>query len=74
MKMAQVEYTSVLLALLRRHRLETVPLDGESVEKMHARLDARLRDSVSILTLQMTNIYDIEDDHGGLPLKLVRRK
>jgi hypothetical protein len=74
MKMSQVEYTSVLLALLRRHRIEAVRLDGESGEEMNARLDARFRDSVSILTLQMNKIYDIKDDQGGLPLRLVRRK
>lgn len=74
LQMAQVEFTSVILTLLRRCRLEPAPLDGESIEQTHRRLEARMRDSISILTLQMAGVYDVKDEAGGLPLRLVARR
>ena len=72
--MAQVEFTAVLMTLLRRHRLEAVPLKDEAETAVSQRLDGRLRDSVSVLTSQMEGIYDLkEGSEGGIALRLVRR-
>lgn len=73
-KMAQVEFTAVILSLLRRHRVEAVVLESESRQQMEARLDAQMRKSISILTLQMDGVYDVGDDEQkGLKLRLKRR-
>ena len=72
--MAQVEFTSVMLTLLRQCRLEPAPLASENVKQTNERLEARMRDSISVLTLQMNDVYDVKDDRGGLPLRLVRRR
>ncbi|KAK4542300.1 hypothetical protein LTR36_006953 [Oleoguttula mirabilis] len=72
-KMAQVEFTAVILALLRRNRIEAVPLSGESTEQVNSRLDALMKDSISILTLQMNGVYDVDEDKG-LRLRMCKRK
>lgn len=68
-KMAQVEFTAIFLTLFRRHRIEVIPLkiDGheETREQLDARLDALMKDSISILTLQMQGVYDVDDSAGG---------
>jgi hypothetical protein len=73
MAMAKVEFSAVMLTLLRRSRLEAVSLEGESREQTDRRLDARMRDSMSILTLQMNNVYDMADSEKALKLRMVRR-
>lgn len=78
-KMAQVEFVAIFLTLLRRHRIEVVPLrikdgvDGggngwreETREEVNARLDALMRDSISILTLQMVGVYDVGGEDGSV--------
>ncbi|CAJ2509377.1 Uu.00g144030.m01.CDS01 [Anthostomella pinea] len=73
-KMAQVEFTAVILILLRRSRAEAVPLPGEDTAQVKHRLDARMKNSVSILTLQMDGVYDATSEDKGLKLRLARRK
>lgn len=79
-KMAQVEFTAIFLRLFQTHRVEAVPLvkeDGavETTEEVETRLDARMKNSVSILTLQMNDVYDVaEGDERGLKLRLVQRR
>jgi hypothetical protein len=83
-KMAQVEFTAIFLTLFRRHRIEIVPLVDEeereeSEEEWKARLDALMKDSISILTLQMKGVYDVGDDIGGgegegLRVRISKRK
>jgi cytochrome P450 len=86
-KMAQVEFTAIFLTLFRRHRIEVVPLnlgDGreETREEVNARLDALMRDSISVLTLQMVGVYDVEVGEGdgesgetkGLPVRFSKRR
>lgn len=77
-KMAQVEFTAIFLTLFRRHRIEAVRLtiDGkeETTSQLHARLDALMKDSISILTLQMKGVYDVNDDAGGLGVRFSKRK
>jgi len=73
-KMAQVEFTAVIIALLRKHRVDAVPKVGESRAETEARLDARMKKSISILTLQMEGVYDIEaGSDKGLNMRLSRR-
>ncbi|KAK6441286.1 hypothetical protein LTR95_002479 [Oleoguttula sp. CCFEE 5521] len=68
-KMAQVEFTAIFLGLFRRHRIEAVPLhkDGaeETVSERNLRLDALMKDSVSLLTLQMQGVYHASEGTGG---------
>ncbi|KAK3073291.1 hypothetical protein LTR53_005243 [Teratosphaeriaceae sp. CCFEE 6253] len=73
MSMAKVEFSAVMLTLLRHSRLEAVALDGENREMTDKRLDARMRDSMSVLTLQMNGVYDLAPGEAGLPLRVVRR-
>jgi hypothetical protein len=78
-KMAQVEFTAIFLKLFHRHRIEVVPLktatgDLETRTEVESRLDARMRDSISLLTLQMNGIYDVEGGKDkGLKLRLSKR-
>jgi cytochrome P450 len=92
-KMAQVEFTAIFLTLFRRHRIEVMPLkvengidgDGglrdETREEVNARLDCLMRDSISVLTLQMVGVYDVGTGDGergeggkGLPVRFSRRR
>lgn len=75
-KMAQVEFTSIFLKLLRKNRIEAVPLfEGESKGQIERRLDAEMEDSISILTLQMRNVYNRKEGDGkGIQVRLKRRK
>jgi cytochrome P450 len=81
LKMAQVEFTSILLTLFRRHFIEAVPLTREggrveSAAEIATRLDEKIRDSMSIMTLQMKDVYDVTDADGdrGKGVKLRIRK
>ena len=71
-KMAQIEFTAVMLTLLRRHRVEAVPLkDEEGWPEIGARLDARLRDSRWVTVLQMNGVFEPREDKGeGLWMRL----
>ncbi|KAK4243505.1 cytochrome P450 [Corynascus novoguineensis] len=73
MKMAQVEFVAAMLTLLKRHRIERVPLDGEDAEAAEKRLDARLRDSRWVTVLQMNSVFEPRKGEG-LPLRIVRRR
>ncbi|KAJ4396801.1 hypothetical protein N0V93_001023 [Gnomoniopsis smithogilvyi] len=79
-KMAQVEFTAIFLRLFQAHRVEAVPLvkeNGavETIEEVEKRLEGRLKNSISILTLQMNDVYDVaEGDERGLKLRLVQRR
>nr|OQO16771.1 hypothetical protein B0A51_14993 [Rachicladosporium sp. CCFEE 5018] len=68
-KMAQVEFTAIFLGLFRRHRIEAVPLQigdhEETLSERNARLDALMKDSVSLLTLQMQGVYHAADASGA---------
>ncbi len=72
-KMAQVEFTAVLLALLQRHRIEAAPLKGEGQREIEERLDARLRDSRWVTVLQMNGVFDAKEN-GGLCIRISSRK
>lgn len=72
-KMAQVEFAAVLLALLRDHRVEAVPLAGEGPGQTRARLDGRLRDSRWVTVLQMNGVFD-QNEGEGLAMRLARRR
>ncbi|PIA91796.1 hypothetical protein CB0940_09194 [Cercospora beticola] len=81
-KMAQVEFVSIFVTLFRRYRVEAVPEkksdsgEWESKEEVRVRLERKMKDSESILTLQMRGIYGVKDENGkeGLALRLVRRR
>ena len=71
-KFAQVEFVTVFLTILQEHKISAVALDNETRGDVEKRLERRMRDSVSVLTLQMNGVYDVSDSKG-LPLKLTRR-
>jgi cytochrome P450 len=79
-KMAQVEFTAIFLQLFHKHRIEAVPLKDasgklETTAQVGSRLDARMEDSISVLTLQMNDVYDVGDSQDkGLKLRLSERK
>ncbi len=72
--MAQVEFTAIFLTILRRHRVDAVALDGENREDVDRRLDERMEKSISLLTIQMQDIYDVKSDEDGLKLRISTRK
>ncbi len=78
-KMAQVEFAAIFLQLFNEHRIEAVPLkaasgDLETRAQVESRLDATMKDSISILTLQMNDVYDVKDNQDkGLKLTLSKR-
>jgi cytochrome P450 len=72
-KMAQVEFTAVIWTLLRRHRVDAAPLDGECRKDTERRLDAELRDSSWVTVLQMNNVFDPKPNEGLL-MRFTRRK
>ncbi|KAJ4422651.1 hypothetical protein N0V82_002655 [Gnomoniopsis sp. IMI 355080] len=79
-KMAQVEFTATFLRLFQAHRVEAVALDKgngavETKEELEKRLDDRMKSSITMLTLQMNDVYDVaEGDERGLKLRLVQRR
>lgn len=74
-KMAQVEIVAIFLTLLRNHKFEPSLLPGESLDDANERLEKRMRDSISILTVQMRDIYDVEESsEAGLKLKIIKRR
>lgn len=89
MKMAQVEFVGTFLTLFRAHRIAAVPLQvphpgetglgarQETPSEVTARLDERLKDSLSLITLQMKGIYDVSkpgNEDKGIELRISRRK
>ncbi|KXT14451.1 hypothetical protein AC579_4801 [Pseudocercospora musae] len=76
-KMAQVEFVSIFLVLFRRCVIEAVGLENEGrQEEVEERLDKKLRESISILTLQMNDVYNVKghDEEKGLKLRVTRRR
>lgn len=79
-KMAQVEFAAIFLRLFQAHRVEAVPLvkdtgAAETTEELERRLDGRMKNSISLLTLQMNDVYDVaEGDERGLKVRLVQRR
>ena len=71
-KMAQVEFTAVMLTMLQKHRIEAVPLAGENTGAMGKRLDARLQDSRWVTVLQMNGVFEPREGEG-LCIRLSRR-
>jgi hypothetical protein len=78
--MAQVEFTSIFLTLLWKHRIEAVPIktgsdkSQETSSQVNARLEALMSDSSPIMTLQMNGVYDVADEVGkGVPIRVIRR-
>ncbi|KAK3696343.1 hypothetical protein LTR37_018008 [Vermiconidia calcicola] len=73
-KMAQVEFCAVFLTLLRQHEIGAVPLENESREDTEKRLEARIQNSMSILTSQMKDVYDVQEGNPkGLKMRISRR-
>ncbi|KAF2136195.1 uncharacterized protein K452DRAFT_280347 [Aplosporella prunicola CBS 121167] len=72
-KMAQVEFTAVMLTLLKKHRIEAVPLKGERQKEIKERLDARLRDSQWVTVLQMNGVFDPKENEG-LQMRILERR
>ncbi|KAH8810899.1 cytochrome P450 [Xylogone sp. PMI_703] len=79
-KMAQVEFTAIFLKLFQKHRIEAVLIktasgDLETKSQLESRLDATMEDSISVLTLQMNHVYDVEEGQDkGLRLRLIKRR
>lgn len=75
-KMAQVEFVAIFLKLFRQFRLEAVPsvVDGrqETRKEVEERLDARMQESFSILTLQMKDLYNVGEEKG-VRIRLIKR-
>ncbi|KAH8662818.1 cytochrome P450 [Tricladium varicosporioides] len=78
-KMALVEFSAIFLKLFHNHRIEAVPSKTtsgalETKAQLESRLDATMRDSISVLTLQMNGVYDVRDSQDkGLKLRLSKR-
>lgn len=72
-KMAQIEFTVVMLTLLRRHRIEAVPLKGEGRREIEERLDAQLQDSDGTGVMVMNGIYNPKEN-GGLSVRISQRR
>ena len=72
--MAQVEFCAFIAVLLRHHHIDAVPLNGETRAQVESRLDVRMANSISILTLQMEDVYDVpQNSNKGLMLRVSRR-
>ena len=71
-KMAQVEFVAAMMTLLRRCKIEAVPLPGETPSDVMDRLDQRLNNSIWRTVLEMEDVY--RPCHGkGLNMRLVQR-
>ncbi|KAI0440524.1 cytochrome P450 [Xylaria telfairii] len=74
-KMAQVEFTAVLLAILRGHRISATLLEGEGQAELEQRLDTRLRDSRWVTVLQMNGVFDVKGEESeGLSITISKRR
>lgn len=70
--MAQVEFVAVMMTLLRRCKIEAVPLPGEIPADVMDQLDQRLNNSIWRTVLEMEDVY--RPCHGkGLNMRLVQR-
>lgn len=72
-KMAQIEFTAVMITLLRRHRIEATPLPGETRSDLERRLDVQLVDSNGSGVMVMNGIYQPKEGEG-LSVRVVQRK
>ena len=58
-KLAQVEFVAVMVALFRKHRVQPVLMEGESMDAGKERLRAIVNDSgISAVTMQMRRPRD----------------
>jgi cytochrome P450 len=73
-KMAQVEFTAVILRLLRRHRVEVTPLEGEGQHDIKERLDARLQDSDTTSGVLLMNGVCNPKENEGLYMRVSQRR
>lgn len=71
-KMAQIEFTAVILTLLARCRIEAVSLPNETNSDLETRLDRRLHDSIWKTVLEMNNAFAPRPG-SGLGMRLVDR-
>lgn len=73
-KMAQVEFTGILVTLLRRHRLEVVRRDGESDNDVWKRLDDIMTESAPKLTMEM-DVFNVKaDEDRGVTFRFIKRR
>ena len=70
-RFAQVEFVTVFLTILREHKISAVALENETRGDVERRLETRMKDSMSVLTLQMNGVYD--SDSKGIMLRLSKR-
>jgi len=75
-KMAQVEFTAIFMTLLRKFRVDAAMDEGMTRADVDKVLDALVLDSMSVVTLQMNGVYDIDAAQAtkGLRLQLTRRR
>lgn len=72
MKMAQVEFTAVMMTMLKGHRIEATPLAGEANVDIEKRLDGRLKNSQWVTVLQMNGVFDPKEGEA-LGMRFVKR-
>ena len=74
--MAQVEFTAIFMTLLRKFRVDASMNEGMTRADIDKVLDAQILDSMSVVTLQMNGVYDVDAKHAtkGLRLQLSRRR
>ncbi|TGO57593.1 hypothetical protein BELL_1337g00010 [Botrytis elliptica] len=73
-KMAQVEFTAIILTLLKRHRIEATPLKGEGRREIEERLDARLQDSDTTSGVLLLNGVFSPKESERLYLRVSQRR
>ena len=73
-KMAQIEFTAVILTLLKRHRIEVTPLRGEGRRQIEERLDARLQDSDTTSGVLLLNGVLNPKVNEGLYMRVSQRR
>jgi cytochrome P450 len=71
-KMAQVEFVAVMMTVLRKCKVEAVPLSGEHSHDVMNRLDQRLDNSVWRTVLEIEDIFRPSHEKG-LNMRLVQR-
>lgn len=71
-KMAQVEFVAVIMTLLKRCKIEAVPLSGEVQSDIMNRLDQRLNNSIWRTVLEMEDIFNAFNGKG-INMRLVQR-
>lgn len=73
-KMAQVEFTGILVTMLCKHRLEVVRRDGESDNDVWQRLDHIMAESAPKLTMEM-DVFNVKvGEDRGVTFRFVKRR